>query len=86
MAAEPTQTPGEPALFGAEQREAVEKLSANLARAALTLAREHVPDVPLVAIIHPENTPSIRVAERLGMRLDRIIPYEGIPSRLYMPE
>jgi polyhydroxyalkanoate synthase len=36
MAAEPTQTSSEPPLFGAEQREAVEKLSANLARAALT--------------------------------------------------
>jgi RimJ/RimL family protein N-acetyltransferase len=56
-----------------------------VARAALTLAREHVPDVPVVAIIHPENAPSIRVAERLGMRLERIIPYEGIPSRLYVP-
>jgi RimJ/RimL family protein N-acetyltransferase len=56
-----------------------------VARAALTLAREHLPDLPLVAIIHPENTASIRVAERLGMRLELIIPYEGIPSRLYVP-
>ncbi len=55
-----------------------------VARFALTVAREVFPDVPLVAIIHPENTSSIRVAERLGLRLERIIPYEGIPSRLYV--
>lgn len=56
-----------------------------MARVALAMARQHIPDIPLVAIIHPENAPSIRVAERLGMRLDRIVPYEGIPSRLYVP-
>jgi RimJ/RimL family protein N-acetyltransferase len=56
-----------------------------VARAALKVAREHLPAVPVVAIIHPDNTPSIRVAERLGLRLERIIPYEGIPSRLYVP-
>lgn len=56
-----------------------------VSRVALELAREHLADVPLVAIIHPENTPSVRVAERLGMRLDRVIPYEGTPHRVYVP-
>ncbi len=56
-----------------------------MARVALALARQQLPDVPLVAIIHPENAASIRVAERLGMRLERMIPYEGIPGRLYVP-
>ncbi|ADO69558.1 GNAT family N-acetyltransferase [Stigmatella aurantiaca] len=56
-----------------------------LARAALELAREHLPETPVVAVIHPENEASIRVATRLGMRLDRIIDHEGIPSRLYVP-
>jgi RimJ/RimL family protein N-acetyltransferase len=55
-----------------------------VSRVALELARKHIPDVPVVAIIHQLNTPSIRVAERLGMRLDRVIDYEGMPSRLYL--
>ncbi|MCY1043238.1 GNAT family N-acetyltransferase [Corallococcus sp. bb12-1] len=56
-----------------------------LARASLALAREHLPETPVVAVIHPENEASIRVATRLGLRLDRIIDYEGVPSRLYVP-
>lgn len=31
-----------------------------------------------VAIIHLENVPSLRVADRLGMRRDRIIDDEGV--------
>jgi RimJ/RimL family protein N-acetyltransferase len=55
-----------------------------MARAALALARKHLPDVPVVALIHLENLPSLRVAERLGMRRDQIIDYEGIPSAMYL--
>ncbi|TSC23521.1 GNAT family N-acetyltransferase [Corallococcus sp. Z5C101001] len=55
-----------------------------VSRFALALAAKHLPDVPLVAIIHPENTASLRVAERLGMRLDRTIDYDGCPSRLFV--
>jgi RimJ/RimL family protein N-acetyltransferase len=55
-----------------------------VSRAALGLAREHLPDVPVVAIISQENAPSLRVAERLGLRLDRVIQYEGIPSWVYV--
>ena len=55
-----------------------------VSRAALELAPRHIPGVPVVAIIHQMNAPSIRVAERLGMRLDRTFDYEGFPSRLYM--
>jgi RimJ/RimL family protein N-acetyltransferase len=55
-----------------------------VARVALALARRHIPDVPVVAIIHPENTPSLRVAERLGMRRDRVIDYEGAASAVYL--
>ncbi|WP_254627574.1 GNAT family N-acetyltransferase [Myxococcus sp. CA040A] len=53
------------------------------ARVAVEKARRHLPDVPLVAIIHPENAPSLRVAERLGLRFERITDYEGTPSRVY---
>ena len=55
-----------------------------MARVALSLAREHLPDVPVIAIIAQVNAPSIRVVERLGMRLDRNIDYEGFPSRVYV--
>ncbi|NMO16680.1 GNAT family N-acetyltransferase [Pyxidicoccus fallax] len=55
-----------------------------LAREALSLAGTHIPDVPVVAIISVANAPSLRVAERLGMRFDRLIDYEGFPSRVYL--
>ncbi|WP_342376708.1 GNAT family N-acetyltransferase [Myxococcus stipitatus] len=55
-----------------------------IARTALEVARQHFPEVPLVAIIHPENTASIRVAERLGLKLEREIPLEGEKNRLYV--
>ncbi|MFP2930438.1 GNAT family N-acetyltransferase [Pyxidicoccus sp. 3LG] len=55
-----------------------------VSRVALALARTHVPDVPVVALISQKNAPSIRVAERLGMRLDRVIDYEGVSSGIYV--
>ncbi|AGC48596.1 acetyltransferase [Myxococcus stipitatus DSM 14675] len=55
-----------------------------IARMALEMARQHLPEVPLVAIIHPENTASIRVVERLGMKLEREISLEGETNRLYV--
>lgn len=54
------------------------------ARRALTLAREHIPATPVVAIIHLENASSLRVAERLGMQRDRVIDYEGAASAVYL--
>lgn len=41
-----------------------------LGRAALDLAAKASPGAPVVALIRPRNEPSIRVAQRLGMRLD----------------
>lgn len=55
-----------------------------VAREAVTLARVHRPEIPVIAIINELNAPSIRVAERLGMRVDRVIDYEGFPSRVYV--
>ncbi|AFE11057.1 acetyltransferase [Corallococcus coralloides DSM 2259] len=55
-----------------------------VSRVALALAARHLPHVPLVAIIHPENAASIRVAERLGMRLDRHITEDDIQNRVYV--
>lgn len=41
-----------------------------LGRASLALAAKMAPGVPVVALIRPRNEPSIRVAQRLGMRLE----------------
>jgi len=45
-------------------------------RAALDLARRKAPGEPVLALIRPDNTPSIRVAERLGLTLDGSIERE----------
>jgi RimJ/RimL family protein N-acetyltransferase len=39
-------------------------------RAALALAAKVAPGLPVTALIRPENAPSLRVAERLGLRLE----------------
>lgn len=57
-----------------------------VARVALALARKHLPDVPVVAIISLENEPSLRVAERIGMRRDHVIDYLGMASAVYLAE
>ncbi|WP_338863359.1 GNAT family N-acetyltransferase [Myxococcus stipitatus] len=57
-----------------------------IARMALEMARRHLPEVPPVAIIHPENTSSLRVAERLGLKFEREIALEGETNRLYVVE
>ncbi|MCE9673715.1 GNAT family N-acetyltransferase [Myxococcus stipitatus] len=55
-----------------------------VARAALDLAAKHLSDIPLVAIISPANGPSLRVARRLGLRLERAISYMGSDNGLYV--
>jgi RimJ/RimL family protein N-acetyltransferase len=55
-----------------------------LARAALAFARTHVPGTPVVAIILPGNTSSLRVAERVGMQRERMIDHVGAPAWLYV--
>ena len=37
----------------------------------------------LVSLINPENAPSRRVAERIGMRLDKEIEWHGRPTCVY---
>ncbi|MEW9547974.1 GNAT family N-acetyltransferase [Nonomuraea sp. NPDC050783] len=52
-----------------------------LARAALLVGRRIG---TVVAVIRDVNAPSLRVAERAGMRRDRAIPYGGVPSYVYV--
>jgi ribosomal-protein-alanine N-acetyltransferase len=40
----------------------------------------------MVAIIDPENSPSIHVAEKIGMRFERMIQWEGGTATLYATE
>jgi [ribosomal protein S5]-alanine N-acetyltransferase len=47
-------------------------------RAARELGRER-----LVSCIYPENTASIRVAEKIGMRFEKGFEYHGAPMALY---
>lgn len=37
----------------------------------------------LISIIRPENTPSCRVAEKVGMQVDREVDYKGIRVLIY---
>ncbi|MFO2548350.1 GNAT family N-acetyltransferase [Alicyclobacillus cycloheptanicus] len=39
-----------------------------LARVAVQMARDHIPELPVVARIRSSNTPSIRVAEKIGLQ------------------
>jgi len=39
-------------------------------RAAIAMAAKVAPGLPVVALIRPKNAPSLRVAERLGLRLE----------------
>jgi RimJ/RimL family protein N-acetyltransferase len=56
-------------------------------RASLALAAEAAPGRPVVALIRPKNGPSLRVAERLGLRfegevqrqLGRYLKYSAVP-------
>jgi RimJ/RimL family protein N-acetyltransferase len=53
------------------------------ARAALdyafaTLGADHV-----ISVIHPENTRSIRVAEKIGERFEREHDFDGNPALIY---
>ena len=37
----------------------------------------------LISLVRPENDPSARVAEKIGMHLDRIAPYKGLAHSVY---
>lgn len=46
-------------------------------RAALSWAWEHVPTNHILSVIHATNAPSIRIAEKLGQRLERTETVDG---------
>jgi RimJ/RimL family protein N-acetyltransferase len=57
-----------------------------LARASVRIAFEEKIADAVTAIIRPENAPSIRVVEKIGMRFDRRVVFHGEPSLLYVIE
>lgn len=57
---------------------ATEAAAAALEHCTRVLGRARV-----VSVIDPENTASLRVAERVGMKYERDIAWSGKPARLY---
>jgi RimJ/RimL family protein N-acetyltransferase len=52
-------------------------------RAAMQYAFDRLGIDHIVSVIHPENRPSIRVAEKLGMHLERTTALAGIDVLVY---
>ncbi len=44
---------------------------------------EHLPVDHVISLVRPENRPSVRVAEKIGMRVDREVEYHGLPHLVY---
>lgn len=53
------------------------------ARACLDLATGPIGESRVVAIINPENAPSRRVAEKIGLRLERTTEVRSLPVVIY---
>ena len=54
------------------------------AAGAMASARATCGDVRIVALIRPENTPSRRVAERLGLSIERTTMFKGFDHLVYV--
>jgi len=53
------------------------------ARAALEYAFRDLDRDHVISLIHPDNTRSLRVAERLGERFERTVVVEGVETLVY---
>jgi RimJ/RimL family protein N-acetyltransferase len=53
------------------------------ARACLDLATGPIGESRVIAIIHPENAPSRRVAEKIGLRFERQAEVRSLPVVVY---
>ncbi len=49
----------------------------------LASAREHLPDLALISLIHDDNAASIAVALAIGAKRESSIEYEGEPHGIY---
>ena len=55
-------------------------------RAAITWSEEHFGAVRTACILHPDNAPSIRVAEKCGYREFQRTTYKGAPTIMFVRE
>jgi RimJ/RimL family protein N-acetyltransferase len=47
------------------------------ARAVQAMAKEHIPDIPLISFIHGENAASIALALAVGATFEKEVPFRG---------
>lgn len=57
--------------------------AAEAARAVQAAGRQHLPDIALISMIHPDNEPSIRLALALGATCERQCTYEDREYDIY---
>ena len=55
-------------------------LATEAGRASIDFARDDVGLRRLVAMVHPDNLASARVVTRLGFKVERQLPYSGLPD------
>ena len=52
-------------------------------REVQSIGRQYLPEIPLISFIHPDNHPSMKLAERLGAVLENEIPFRGNIWKVY---
>jgi [ribosomal protein S5]-alanine N-acetyltransferase len=61
-------------------------LATKAARTIVAYGFRHLGRCRLISLIRPDNVPSQRVAEHVGMRHERDIVFQGQPCRVYAIE
>lgn len=60
-----------------------EGIAPEAAAASRNWCWDHLEVDHLISLVRPENEPSARVAEKIGMRVDRLAPYKGLMHHVY---
>ena len=58
-------------------------IATEAARACMNYAFTTLGEARIISLIHPENLPSRRVAERNGMAVEKEIDFQGLPHLVY---
>ncbi len=58
-------------------------IATEAARACMNYAFTTIEEERVISLIHPENLPSRRVAERNGMAVEKEIDFQGLPHLVY---
>lgn len=53
------------------------------ARAVQAMARQHVPHLSPISLIHPENAASVKLALAVGARFEKEVPFRGALWHVY---